>query len=508
MTILSLSAILFGCAAVRAPDRSASANWSNPVLPALVQPDPYPEPARADADWLGKSDEFNAAILDEFDAQSRFDLVAEGVPCGEVFTELARHASLSLAVQLPLDASVWLRVSERPLAELLEAVSSQCHCRTVLEPGVIKVLPDIPYLHSYAVDYLNIRREFTTALNVDMRVGAKSNEAVSSSATSTSSLQSALQTDPWQTVVEGLEGMLEQTTDDNRRVSVHREAGLITVNARRATHAAVQRYLDRIVSRLQRQVLIEASVIEIALDERHASGVDWRRVAENSGLGWVQSLGSGINAGAEEGGAVLQYSSASGSHSTTTAVKLLQQFGDVRVISTPRLVALNNQPSVLKVVDNTVYFSLDVATEVNSERGLEKQSVKSTIHTVPVGLVMHVTPQISKAGAVSMNIRPSISRIVRYARDPNPALAVAGVSNDIPEIQVREIETTLRVRSGHTVALGGLRQLTDGTHRDTVPGLERIPFIGRLFRSRNAARQQVELLILLTPHVLPAEGVV
>jgi len=126
---------------------------------------------------------------------------------------------------------------------------------------------------------------------------------------------------------------------------------------------------------------------------------------------------------------------------------------------------------------------------------------------VPIGLVLHVTPQISERGEVLMNIRPSISRVVRYASDPNPTLAEAGVQNDIPEIQTRELDTTLRVRSGHTVALGGLRQLSDGTHRETVPGLDRLPLIGNLFRSRGVERRQVELLILLTPHVLPSDGV-
>lgn len=499
---MSLSA----CANTRDPEPPFSADWRNPVLPALVQPDRYPVPAPAstEADTL-----VDTAVLAEDIALNRFDLVAEGVPCGAVFNELAEHASVSLAVHVPLKAAVWMRAQQRPLDELLESLASQCGCRTELHANRLDILPDRAFLRHYRVDYLNATRSFETAYTVDLHVGTPSREAVASRASSASSLQTAVSSQPWDAVVDGITALVDAAGDaESRVVNVNREAGLVSVLARQSHHTDVKRYLDHIVSRMQRQVLIEASVIEIALDERHALGVDWQQLAQPDGWSWVQHLGSRIEVGAESGGAVLQFNSTDTRHSVAAAVKVLQQFGDVRVVSTPRLIALNNQPSVLKVVNNTVYFSLDVDREVNGETGLERQSVRSTIHTVPVGLMMHVTPQIDSGGVVSLNVRPSVSRIIRYARDPNPTLAAVGVRNDIPEIQVREIDTSLRVRSGQTVALGGLRQLTDGSHRGAVPGLERLPLVGRLFTARDSARHQVELLILLTPHVLPLEDVV
>lgn len=499
-----------GCTVVRAPDTIVTPDWSRPVLPALIQPEDYHRSDLGDrAPAPREPGLVEPSILARPVALRRFDLVAEGVACGDVFSELAQHASMSLSVQVPLEKRVWLTLAKRPLDELLSLVARQCACRAHAVRDRIEILPDTPYLHSYSLDYLNIQRGFDTVMNVDTRVGAPGDDATSGAASSSARLETSLVSDPWGNLMQAIKMIVESIEQSEAAlVTAQREAGLITVSARQTTHRAVQDYLDKVVSRLQRQVLIEASVIEVALDERHASGVDWLRMAELDGLSWVQSLGSRISAGDAAGGAVLQFTSKNGSHSTTAAVKLLQQFGDVRVVSSPRIVALNNQPSVLKVVDNTVYFSLDIDRELDRDSGVESQSVKTTIHTVPVGLIMHVTPQISASGAVSMNIRPSISRIVRYALDPNPSLADAGVRNEVPEIQVRELETTLRVKSGSTVALGGLRQLTDGSNRDAVPGLERLPLLGNLFRSRDASKQQVELLILLTPHVLPVEGMV
>ncbi len=506
--LIALCALVLcvACAPLRAPQTPASIEWPRPILPALNHSDstppiyttaPDPDPDRLMQELVG---------VDV--TRDRFDVLAEGVAAGDVFAGLAEHASLSLAVHLPLTNPVWLHLKDRPLRELLDAVAGQCGCRYRLLADRLDILPDEPYLDSYSVDYLNIRREFHTDLRVDTRVGnlATSSAAVQGDASSTALAAQSI-ADPWQTVLQGLALILgislEQLPDV---VGANREAGLVTVRATQSKHTEVERYLTRVVARLHRQVLIEASVIEVALDERHVTGIDWQQIATAGGIGWVQQLGGGLVDPPSGSGAVLQFADNTSTHTTAATVKLLQQFGDVRVVSSPRIVALNNQPSVLKVVDNAVYFSLNVDSVVNGDLGVDRQSVETAIHTVPIGLVLHVTPQISEHGDVLMNIRPSVTRVVRYARDPNPSLALAGVQNDIPEVQTREIETTLRVKSGYTVALGGLRQLSDGNLRDEVPGLAKLPFIGSAFRSRDVERRQVELLILLTPRVLSASG--
>jgi len=185
-------------------------------------------------------------------------------------------------------------------------------------------------------------------------------------------------------------------------------------------------------------------------------------------------------------------------------LNLLEQFGDVRILSKPRIIALNNQTSVLKVVDNRVYFTVNVERQRSENK--DEVITETQIHTVPVGLVMNVTPYIDAADEVMLNVRPTLSRILGFVDDPNPELATANVRNSVPEIQVREMESMLRVKSGEMAIIGGLMQdVRDGSDR-SLPGIARVPLIGALFQQRRKTRQQSELLIVLKPTVLPAAG--
>ena len=118
---------------------------------------------------------------------------------------------------------------------------------------------------------------------------------------------------------------------------------------------------------------------------------------------------------------------------------------------------------------------------------------------------MNVTPHIDKGGEVMLNVRPTLSRILGFVDDPNPELVSADVRNSVPEIQVREMESMLRVQSGQVAIIGGLMQETQDDSDRALPGLSRIPLIGALFRQQRKTREQSELLIVLKPTVLPAE---
>lgn len=132
----------------------------------------------------------------------------------------------------------------------------------------------------------------------------------------------------------------------------------------------------------------------------------------------------------------------------------------------------------------------------------ERLTFTSEINTVPVGLVMSVTPQISNNGSVSLNVRPTISRIVGFAVDPAPRLAGADFDNLIPEIQVREIESLLQVLDGNTIVLGGLMQNERESQKDGIPGLSRIPGVGKLFSYDRDKLVKNELVIFIKPTII------
>jgi general secretion pathway protein D len=128
-------------------------------------------------------------------------------------------------------------------------------------------------------------------------------------------------------------------------------------------------------------------------------------------------------------------------------------------------------------------------------------TVETTAHTVPVGVVMTVTPQINNTGNVNINVRPTVSRVLSYKADPNPSLKT-GTESLIPEIQVREMESMLQIASGNTAVLGGLMQDEVLNSTDKVPGVSKVPVVGKVFTGKNDASRKTELVIFLRPTVI------
>ncbi len=436
--------------------------------------------------------------------QTRYSISVDDAPLVDVLTSISERAGLILEMRSRPTVKVSVRLLDRPIEQALEIILAGCSCRHSLSENRLLILPDEPFSQSYAVDYLNVDRELIANLAIATRVGNLSSASVGGDNRGNASrtgVTSDSRINLWQSIDLGIRGLLQIKADDSR-VQVNSAAGMVIVHGRHNEHQVVVDYLARLQSRMRRQVSIEAQVIEIELDESHAAGVDWRQVAQGSGFSWLQYMSSGFSDLAQASGAVLQYSGSKGSSKTNVLVHLLEEYGDVRVISAPRVVALNNQPSVLSVVENKVYFSSSVKRNSTTDEATITESVETAIHTVPVGLVMQVTPQISVDGEVVMSIRPTISRVSGYVNDPNPSLASSGVVSRIPEIQVRELETVLRVDDGVTVVLGGMMQVHDSNNQQRVPLLHSLPVLGKLFKNHHKVSKQAELLILLTPTVL------
>ncbi|PPC80976.1 MAG: hypothetical protein CTY38_09905 [Methylotenera sp.] len=179
------------------------------------------------------------------------------------------------------------------------------------------------------------------------------------------------------------------------------------------------------------------------------------------------------------------------------SINLLQQFGDTKVLSSPKLMVLNNQTAVLKVVRNFVYFTIQSQiSQATVAGGQNLQATTATPQTVPIGVVMSVTPQISERSSVNLNVRPTISRLFQEKDDPTNS------ANKIPEIDVREMESMLQITSGETAVLGGLMQDEIEKNSDRVPGLSKLPGVGKAFTGRNDRNRKTELVVFLRPTVI------
>ncbi|TAK91486.1 MAG: pilus (MSHA type) biogenesis protein MshL [Burkholderiaceae bacterium] len=302
------------------------------------------------------------------------------------------------------------------------------------------------------------------------------------------------------------------------------ESGVLAVRATSRQHEKVQEFLDQVMQSARRQVLIEATVVEVQLSDQYQQGINWGALRAGKGwsiaqqpLGAALSSGSAINSGpggtvfpqlnsvSTAGGnnpslLVLRYLGNAGSASIAAAVSLLESYGKVRVLSSPKLSVLNNQTALLKVVDNKVYFTVQSQVTPGNNNSNAVTTFTTTVHTVPVGFVMSVTPQIEPSGMVSVDVRPTISRIIGYVNDPNPSLG-ATVSR-IPEVQTRELESILRVQTGNIAIMGGLMQDSVSNNNDAIPGASSIPVIGSAFKYSNQLANKNELVIFLRPVVL------
>jgi general secretion pathway protein D len=297
----------------------------------------------------------------------------------------------------------------------------------------------------------------------------------------------------------------QSTVDARHDVAVNPVAGTVTVLGTARQQELVQQYLDRVMQSAQRQVLIEATIVEVTLKDQYRAGIDWSKTLAAGTSGWsIVTNTTGGLASTLTPFITATYTN-TGGNGFEAAINLLESFGNARVLSSPKLMALNNQTALLKVVNNLVYFSIDVQAGTTSTTGLiVPPTYTTTAHTVPVGIVMSVTPQIGDQGQVSLTVRPTITRKVGEVQDPNPALGTGSsrISNAVPLIQVREMESLLQVQSGQTVILGGLIQDDSNNARDGLPGLSRPEGIGAVFGQHERVNSQTELVIFLRPIVV------
>lgn len=292
---------------------------------------------------------------------------------------------------------------------------------------------------------------------------------------------------------------------DPNFVVINPETGTITIRASSKAQAKVAEFLASIQASAQRQVLIEATIVEVVLSDQYQAGVDWSQIANGAGWSFGQSLlGANLSAAPLS---LISYKS----NNFNATVKMLEQFGKTRVLSSPKITALNNQPAVMKVVEELVYFTMNVTQSTSDSNGIiTPPTYESVLHTVPVGLVMQVTPQISASGMISMSIRPTITNVSGYVEDPAVAIIAAQTNSNlksvVPELQVREFDSTLKIASGQVAVLGGLIQDKQSNQRQGVPGLSRIPWLGDAFSYRDDKVKKIELVVFLRPMVVKENG--
>ena len=327
------------------------------------------------------------------------------------------------------------------------------------------------------------------------------------------------------------EGETDRVAADIKSVMINRQAGLMTVRAYPKEHQEISAFLEEVRTRSQRQVILEAKILEVELSDGFQFGIDW--LAINKGLGSSrfppltgepqggttflgrQSLpgsdGTLLEGAARpftqalvmsQGAAVAApVSMAFREHDFVGFLRLLQRQGTVRVLSSPRIATLNNQKAVIKVGSDEFFITgLDSGSVVGSGDAARVSDPTAIFTSMFTGVSLDVTPQIGEGDVVTLHVHPMVSEVF----DKVKSFVINNKPQDLPLAwsQTRETDSIIRVRNGEVAVIGGLMKDRSGESRDRLPLLGEIPFFGALFGRTEKSWTKSELVILLRPVVV------
>lgn len=446
-------------------------------------------------------------------------VVVTDVPAKELLFSIARDTELNLDIDESVgNTLITMNAVKQPLHAILRRVADAADLRITRKGRNLRVRKNTPYLETYSIDYLNLQRALEGVVNVSTEIDSTGGKGIGSSSgsgqndnSSKTAVTNKASNDFWTTLTRNIATILgnPNTKSTSKSLSGHpdiminRESGIIAIRAKARQHKEIKTFIDRVINSSQRQVLIEATIAEVTLNDTYKAGIDWSLIDQSgdSQTNISQQL-TDFSLFARPSAALQLSNFEIGANAIQATIRALKQFGDVQIMSSPKVMALNNQTALLKVVDNLVYFNIDVDIQRGTQTQGDTIIYETQVNTVPVGFVMGVTPYINEQGSVTLNVRPTISRVIGRAADPNPALAEAQISNTVPIIQVREVESILKVTSGEVAVIGGLMQDDTSDEEVGVPVISSLPVVGELFKYTEKQRKKTELVIFIRPRVI------
>lgn len=439
--------------------------------------------------------------------------LTESVPIKDVFMNLARQTGVSIVIDPTVTGAILITSIQKPFIQTLSQICKLSNLRYQIEDGMIIISNDTPYLKNYELPFLSLVRENQSRVSIatdvfsSMDYGDNSGFDEGDNGSNTM-LKASSKLNFWEDLERNLNMILTNSGGDGKNsaaYTVHQQAGLITVNATQAQHEQMQRYLNLLEESVSKQVLIEAKIVEVNLSDTFRSGINWHSVkgdlALDAPLGRTALSGQFNPATSPERNV---FSIGAHGRSLTSVISFLNKFGTVRTLSNPRVTVLNNQSAIIKVAENRVFFRVRYNRIIPGNNQPEVERASSDIHTIPVGLVMTVQPAISReSGKITLTIRPTISRVIREVEDPAVGVLTSNAQiSRIPEVQVREMDSVIRIDTGEIVILGGLMEERSDNEKSGVPDAQNVPFLGALFSGKSDERTVSELVILLRVTVL------
>jgi MSHA biogenesis protein MshL len=479
--------------------------------------------------------------------EKKFDLAVNNAPANQVLLAIVSGTRYSMLVHPDVKEPISVNLKEVSLFEALDAIRELYGYEYKVDGTRIYIQPLTLQTRVFQISYINDLRKGTSDISVTASGAINPAGGAAAAAAESSKLNTTSSSDFWAELAKSLAAIVG--TAEGRSVVVSPQSGVIVVRAMAAELRNVAAYLKATQLSVERQVILEAKILEVQLNEGFQSGVNWAafnrtphtagsisQLTPNTALtttgpligGTVTSPTGGLSGGSlanvTVGGTPISTTSpgtnilagaAAGTlfglafqaSNFAALITFLETQGNVHVLSSPRIATLNNQKAVLKVGADELFVT-NVTSATTTSQGVVQTSTTPTItfQSFFSGVALDVTPRIDEDNNIILHIHPSVSNVQQVDKTITLSASQGGsVSIPVPRSAIQETDSVIRAQDGQIVAIGGLMTQAQVSDRSQIPGLGSIPVAGELFGSGNKISQKRELVILLKATVVHSD---
>ena len=536
LTSAALLVVLSGCSASGQVQTNTTAEIDHALQQAAASNDVPSQTPQAVSDALLPPININVPVATEI-PEARFDIGVDNAPATVFFMGLVKGTSYNMVVHPDVAGQISLSLKDVTIPEVMEVLRDVYGYESSLQGNLYQVLPRRLQSRIFQVNYLNVVRvgksqtrvssgQVTQPTAESTSGGGSNNTTTTQNAGSISELsgsqvETQSEADFWSELRSALTTIVGNV--DGRNIIINPQSGIVVVRALPSEIRDVSRFLGETQEVVERQVILEAKIVEVELSDGFQSGINWTALGQpgqgktvlgaQSGGGSIFS-GTGVT-GAAGSNVTLQpgvapfagivdtalggvFSLALNLGDFTAFIELLETQGNVQVLSSPRVSTINNQKAVIKVGNDEFFVTGVTNTTVTGTTTTSSPTV--TLTPFFSGIALDVIPQIDEDDNVILHIHPTVSTVTEQVK----SFTIGGQVQSLPlaRSSVRESDSIVRAKSNQIIVIGGLMQNTSRDEVGATPVLGSLPFIGSLFNHTRESSTKSELVILLRPIVV------
>lgn len=426
------------------------------------------------------------------EATSRIDIEATDRPAKQFFAELGRSQNINMLVDPAVSDNITLSLRNVTMPQVLAALRDTYGFDFEQTNYGYRVSPNQLGTRIYRINYLNIERAGVSRTQIG---GDDTNTVTTSFAANSGGGDINF----WGGIRRSILGFIANTDGMADPVVINEQTGLVVVNATTKEHAAIARFLIDAELILQKQVIIEAKIVEVTLADEFRSGINWNFFNDNFGTA-ATSAGVGLAGNNVQGptdlGGVFNLNLSLDNFASM--LQLLDYQGDVQVLSSPRVSTVNNQKAVIKVGTDEYFATVTSVTTENTD-GDSTVSPSVELTQFFSGIALDVTPQISGDNTVTLHVRPTVTEVTEQTKN----IDINGETFSLPLAysNIRESDSIIRAQNGQIIVIGGLLQQSQDNGSSGIPWFGRLPVVSLFFSQQRELQRKSELVILLKPTI-------